>query len=139
MKTRTIKHGNNHYDTEAYVQTTGGEWVWAVVKCSVKLDFTPKHEEKTHTTPKKNKSKSKSNKKRYEKYGITENNYDAIFDSQNGVCAICGSPPKGDRELVIDHNHNTGKVRGLLCVTCNAGIGMLKDNKQILKRASDYL
>lgn len=72
------------------------------------------------------------------KYGITNQDYSILLNNQNGVCAICGEDP-GDRRLSIDHDHQTGRIRGLLCRNCNSGIGLLKDNAQILARASHYL
>lgn len=68
-------------------------------------------------------------------YGITIDDYNNMIDSQNGVCLICNKPNK----LVIDHNHTTGKVRGLLCHYCNLGIGYFKDNTDNLNRAIEYL
>jgi len=55
-------------------------------------------------------------------YGITEEQYDAMFRGQNGMCAICGTPPQGgirSKYLHVDHDHGTGSIRGLLCVSCN--------------------
>lgn len=52
------------------------------------------------------------------KFGITVADYDAMFKAQNGVCAVCGRPPK-TRRFAVDHNHSTHKVRGLLCSYCN--------------------
>ena len=69
------------------------------------------------------------------KYGLTPRSYEALFLSQDGVCAICGKPKK----LVVDHNHETGAVRGLLCGHCNTGIGRFADNAGLLERAIDYL
>src|SRR6476469_6189244 len=59
-------------------------------------------------------------------YGITFEEYDFMLDRQNGVCAIC----KGvhGRRLAVDHNHETGKVRGLLCGSCNAALFLLEDS-----------
>lgn len=51
-------------------------------------------------------------------FGITWEQYDQMLSSQGGVCALCGDPPKGKR-LAVDHDHKTGKVRGLLCSFCN--------------------
>lgn len=68
-----------------------------------------------------------------------------MYVSQNGVCAICGKPEteksrKGNvRSLHVDHNHDTGKVRGLLCGKCNRSIGVLGDSVQILRNAVKYL
>ena len=50
--------------------------------------------------------------------GVTVEQYDAMLDAQGGGCAICGNPPK-TRRLDVDHDHRTGKVRGLLCHRCN--------------------
>lgn len=74
------------------------------------------------------------------KFGITIEDYERMLENQANRCAICGGYQviKGDN-LYVDHNHQTGKVRGLLCHYCNVGIGMLKDNPQILQNAIDYL
>lgn len=71
-------------------------------------------------------------------YGITLEQYNKMVVSQNGLCAICDKPPVDER-LVVDHCHNTGKVRGLLCRLCNSGIGKLGDDVERLKRAVAYL
>jgi hypothetical protein len=64
---------------------------------------------------------------RLKKMGITEEKYGQIFDSQNGVCAICKGPPDTRwKMLAVDHDHGTGKVRGLLCMTCNTLLGRLE-------------
>jgi Autographiviridae endonuclease VII len=74
------------------------------------------------------------------KYGITSDNYDELLESQNGVCAICGGHPKGKkRRLCIDHDHNTGKIRGLLCNECNVALGAAKDSESVLVRMINYL
>jgi hypothetical protein len=72
------------------------------------------------------------------RFGITPEDYDAMFAAQGGVCAICGSPPRG-RRLSVDHDHDTDEVRGLLCSTCNAGIGSMRDDPELLRRAIAYL
>lgn len=79
------------------------------------------------------------------RYGITTVEYQQMFDAQNGVCAICKRPETAlartgkPRVLVVDHCHETGKVRGLLCVWCNAMLGSAEDNPQILSNAIAYL
>ena len=72
------------------------------------------------------------------KYGLTIDKYTEIFLSQNGKCAICGIPIV-TKECDIDHDHETGAVRGLLCGPCNTGIGMLRDNFVVAVRAAEYL
>lgn len=64
--------------------------------------------------------------------------YDQMLASQGGVCAICGMPPTKER-LHVDHCHNTGSVRGLLCYSCNAGLGSFKDAASLLEAAIGYL
>jgi len=75
-------------------------------------------------------------------YDITLSDYDRMYEQQDGKCAICGGTetktPKSGR-FCVDHNHSTGKVRGLLCASCNRGIGLLKDDPDIALRAHDYL
>lgn len=56
------------------------------------------------------------------KYGLTPPEYDAILEKQNGVCAICSAVPDG-HPLCVDHDHDTGRIRGLLCASCNTFIG----------------
>jgi hypothetical protein len=73
-------------------------------------------------------------------YGITLDQYKEMVDKQNGVCAICGcTETRKLKYLHIDHNHSTGKVRGLLCVNCNIGIGNFKENINFMKSAIKYL
>jgi len=70
-------------------------------------------------------------------YGLNEEEYNNMILSQNNLCAICNKP--SDKTLHIDHDHATGMVRGLLCHTCNTGIGMLQEDLIILNRAIEYL
>lgn len=72
------------------------------------------------------------------KYGITVADYDAMLAKQNGVCAICKFPPKR-RRLAVDHNHKTGKVRGLLCWRCNYALGVLERSMPKLPIMLAYL
>jgi hypothetical protein len=73
-------------------------------------------------------------------YGITPERYAELVAAQNGACAICGGPPrgKGDR-LHVDHDHETGVVRGLCCSPCNVGIGQLGHDVGRLRAAIKYL
>jgi hypothetical protein len=74
----------------------------------------------------------------FTRYGITLEQYEAQLDKQGGVCAICCNPPT-TRRLCVDHNHETGEVRGLICNSCNRGLGYLKDDSRLLKAAVQYL
>ena len=73
------------------------------------------------------------------KYGLTVETYDALSQSQNDTCAICNSVCTGGRRLAVDHDHSTGKTRGLLCAGCNVSLGHLKDSPAVLSTALRYL
>ncbi len=82
----------------------------------------------------------------YNKYKITPSEYSAMFSQQNGRCKICNLPETTvdtrygrTRTLSVDHDHKTGKIRGLLCEQCNRALGMLKDNRLLLEKAILYL
>lgn len=69
-------------------------------------------------------------------YGITPEQHGDLFVSQAGRCAVCS---KGDIELVVDHDHDSGQVRGLLCSPCNTALGLLQDDPEVLTAATSYL
>ena len=80
-------------------------------------------------------------------FGITIEEYDLMLEAQGGLCAICREPevvadPKNSetmKRLAVDHDHNTGKVRGLLCQRCNMGLGYFRDCAEFLDAAAFYL
>jgi len=74
-------------------------------------------------------------------HGITKAEYESILVAQDRKCAICCSeePGRQDRHFAVDHDHTTGKIRGLLCQKCNCGIGLLKDDIYLLEKALIYL
>lgn len=69
---------------------------------------------------------------------MTPEKFNEMYEKQGGVCAICGSKEKG-KHFSIDHNHDTGEVRGLLCNSCNMAIGHAKENTLILEKMIRYL
>lgn len=71
-------------------------------------------------------------------YNISLPVYRKMVEDQHGLCAICGEKQDG-RQLAVDHDHATGKVRRLLCVNCNIGLGYFKDRPELLDAASTYL
>lgn len=77
----------------------------------------------------------------YKKLGIkiTEQEYKDLLKNQGEQCALCNTPSNKDRVLCLDHDHKTGKVRGLLCNDCNIALGKFKDNISVLAKAITYL
>lgn len=72
------------------------------------------------------------------KFGINLDEYERMREAQEGKCAICRSEPRS-RELAVDHCHETGKVRGLLCTLCNTALGKFQDDPELLAAAIAYL
>lgn len=71
-------------------------------------------------------------------YNLSVGEYDDMLAKQGQVCAICRRESRG-RRLSVDHCHTTGKIRGLLCHTCNKGLGFVNDNPELLLKLADYL
>lgn len=71
-------------------------------------------------------------------FDLTPEQYQEMSEAQNGVCAICKRPDR-KKALAVDHNHETGKVRGLLCNPCNRALGLFQDSADVLTTAADYL
>lgn len=76
-------------------------------------------------------------KARRQLYGISAEDYRSLVIGQAGRCLVCGRVP--DHDLHVDHDHLTGKIRGLLCNQCNRGIGLLSDDPHRLRAAVRYL
>jgi hypothetical protein len=73
-------------------------------------------------------------------YGITLDEHTKMYEEQSGRCAICGNEGNGKwKKLCVDHCHNTGKVRKLLCHHCNTALGLVGDNIQTLQKMIQYL
>ena len=106
--------------------------------------------------PEKYREYARENRKKYghlrnkmeisRRRGISIDEYDALLESQNKLCAICQRPEnrmsrdkKHMSELCLDHNHETGANRGFLCHSCNTGLGKFQDSIEQLQRAIDYL
>jgi hypothetical protein len=87
----------------------------------------------------------KQNQRLNRRYGIKLDDYQKLFDSQKGLCAICLNPPTGLHSsgrahvLHVDHCHKTGEIRGLLCTACNQALGMFKEDIKILQKAKEYI
>ena len=72
-------------------------------------------------------------------FGLSANDYARMLAEQGGVCAICGAPPTEGRRLHIDHCHDSGKVRALLCSKCNTFLGLADDDPERMRAAANYV
>ena len=88
--------------------------------------------------PKKKKFRSRRERDLKFKYNLSLEEYEELLEKQNNVCYICKLPPNS-QGLVVDHDHATGRVRGLLCSSCNTGLGYFRDNIAYLEEAIKYL
>ena len=78
--------------------------------------------------------------RKLKKYNLTIEQYNEMFEKQNGCCAICDKHQSELTQILgIDHNHTTGDVRGLLCTQCNSAIGMVKESIELLEKCKQYL
>lgn len=76
------------------------------------------------------------------RYGITRQEYNDLLEKQRDSCAICQTMEvgrKGHTHFHVDHDHSTGKVRGLLCDLCNRGLGYFKDDAYLMRKGTSYL
>jgi len=120
---RTDPYGNYSKDNCEWVEMTGN---------SKKADYAKQWR-------KENPEKVKNNYLR-KMFGITLEDYNRMYKSQDGKCAICGKEePYEGYSLAVDHNHKTGNVRGLLCSKCNLGLGCFKDSETLIQKAITYL
>lgn len=105
--------------------------------------YTDKHKKARKAWRNKNREKDKFNSWKRSLslfYGITIGDYEKLRNSQGGHCAICGiHESQLTRRLSVDHDHDTGSVRGLLCGTCNSLLGWAKDSVHILSNAITYI
>lgn len=137
---------------EGDLQWCGGHQEWlatelfspgtkkACRECSAK--YSNDYKEKTGPEVRKSQYRRSAYLKRLRKYGITEDQHISMRIEQDDLCAICLEPQKPSKvaqELVIDHCHETGRVRGLLCSTCNISLGGFRDSPDLLLSAVAYL
>lgn len=72
-------------------------------------------------------------------YGLSPEDFEFLWAGQGGLCAICKTPLGEGYRCHIDHDHETNKVRALLCKSCNNGIGLFKESPQLLREAAEYI
>lgn len=75
----------------------------------------------------------------YERYGLTSEQYEALYEAQGGVCYICQRATGAKKKLAVDHDHATGYVRGLCCGPCNSILAHLRDDTNAAYRVWEYL
>ena len=111
--------------------------VWNPANRDKIAESTSKYNAKVYTTDRRYASNLK------EKFGITLEDYEVMMYSQNGCCAICGrsesEATERTKRLCVDHDHDTGKIRSLLCHKCNKALGLFRESPQLLQKAVDYL
>ncbi len=108
-------------------------------RMAAQRNSTPEYKKKLNLRYKQNRDKS-INWNLIKKFGITLEKYNDILNTQNGMCAICNkTPEKNKKMLAVDHNHDTGKNRGLLCSSCNLCIGFIEKNKLDFYKIKLYL
>lgn len=109
---------------------------WRIANKAKIQDYTKRHRERY-----KDKIKTKNRREKLRAYGMTPEEYAKRLADQNYCCAVCkqGAWDCRDGVLVVDHNHKTGRIRGLLCHRCNSGLGMFDDDPNNLDCGARYL
>jgi len=103
------------------------------------IEFKTKYPEiyKAHVK-RSNRKHARSNHLKYT-YGITKDQYNSLLQLQNELCAICQQKETIHKYLLVDHDHLTNKIRGLLCSNCNVALGRFKYNTEVIMMAIKYL
>lgn len=115
-----------------------GEAVYKFAKCkNCCADRTQELRTRPENKPRWARYAHNSNTRR--KYGLEPEQYQLMLKEQAGVCVICKQPSSDGKRLPVDHEHDSKRVRGLLCSSCNNGLGRFKDNPALLRAAADYL
>jgi hypothetical protein len=112
-----------------------------VCKVAKTTDWMRRNPDKVRESNRRNRAKMGRTYDLRKHYGITAEIYDAMFNAQGGVCAICKEPPRGDGRLrlAVDHDHKTLRNRGLLCTMCNHAVERLENDPDWGTKALNYL
>lgn len=106
----------------------------------IKLYYSQEHIKKKNKENKRKNSILIRERRLKKNWNLTIMEYNKMFDDQHGCCAICNThQSKVKKSFSVDHNHATGKIRGLLCNTCNTSLGGFKDDINIIFKAIEYL
>ena len=126
------KRGHLLAETRKVSTSASGRKTYGCLACSAL-----RTQQYTKANPAKYKASARNTKLKAA-YGITEEDYQVMLARQHNVCAICFHHQRYQR-LAVDHDHKSGKVRGLLCSNCNRGLGHYFDSPQRLRQAAKYL
>lgn len=138
-----------HHANREVVAERRKDWYERVGREKSKKRWANTSDEKKAEYNENAKAARRANPEKYRRYdvkrklsslGLTVDDYDAVLALQNGKCGICSRGPNGrGRHLHVDHDHETGNLRGLLCHSCNTSLGHFKDSIETLQRAINYL
>lgn len=111
------------------------------LRVKAKQDANPEYKERIDTRATLSEKEHQRHWKLKKQYGISLDDYNKMYENQKGKCLLCeAEKPKGGKGgLVIDHCHNKGHIRGLLCARCNTGLGQFRDDVSLLTKAIEYL
>lgn len=139
-KSFNILINDSHFSKDKYAKDGLNNWC---KQCIKEYRSRPEVKQKTKLREKlyySNTKNIKENNRLFKKFSITLQDYNELLKLQNYRCKICGIDENNCKKgLEIDHCHKTNKIRGLLCMECNTGLGKFKDNKEFLKEAINYL
>lgn len=132
---------SNEYHSRPEVKARQKEWLTAnperaAAYATTKKLYIAEHKEEVAASRHKHWLEAAAPQRRQEHYGLSEDAYQVLLAVASGSCMLCHKPTN---KLHIDHNHETGEVRGLLCGSCNRGLGMFHDNTETLTAAIEYL
>lgn len=130
-------HGSGY---SGYCESCRGSARRSMRKIQTKEERTAKHKKWRTNNPKAAQYRFDRNLRVH--HNLTPEQFEEMARAQNGVCAICQEThPEASvfRRLLVDHNHETGEIRGLLCHNCNTAIGLMKDDPARLQKAIEYL
>ena len=138
-----VKSDDQFYGHKGRSQARGPCKVcWSAQAAKRYLKNPTKFKERAKVWTSKNVERTRYIRKRAKlsRYGLTIEDYDAVFIAQKGKCRICcKSISKDSFETCVDHNHNTHEVRGILCRRCNRALGFFDDDACIVEAAAEYL
>lgn len=131
----------NKPENEFYKDNHTKDKLYPQCRLCKKAAINPEQKKLTHKKWRNNNRDHMRNQSYLKLYGITLEQYNKILKIQNNTCAICNDAPniKRTSHLYVDHDHNTKRIRGLLCIRCNCALGYFKDKPSLLSKAVNYI